>query len=120
MHMNANQQNKDYFDELVESIKNIFPDNAEYETQYRGLQWICKVRWKLNNDHSRPNKLSTELRIIIPSENIDDYKNKSTERKEKSKIKLQQTIKNKYVDFDPEPNLMSEQQPPNEDSVVKL
>jgi hypothetical protein len=96
-------------DKLVEAVKHIFPSNAEFiswcvpsESEY-----VCKVQWKLNNDASRPNKMSKAIQIIIPKEMFEDCLNEDA-LSEKRGVKVQEKFKGfiseKYKVFDPDHN----------------
>ena len=56
-----------------ESIRPIFPTNANIRTNYSVHEnYEIFVDWKLNNDPDRPNKRSTIFQIKIPYEVVED------------------------------------------------
>ena len=61
---------KHWFD----SIKKYFPEDADFFLNPTKDDFCLEVSWKLKNDQNRPNKKSRKLRLIIPEETIDDYR----------------------------------------------
>ena len=105
-------------DELIGSIRGVFPNGAEIETCMDGsrLSFVCTVYWKLGDDISRPNKPSKIILIIISYEAIEDSDYHQHEQAVKDK--LREFIKTKYKDFNPNHNEPRENSPPNEEWIV--
>src|SRR5690606_24396629 len=88
-------------DDLIESVKDIFPADAEYDSRFDGMRggYVSRINWKLNNDETRPNKPARIILIIISEEAVDDsdYWNHRLDVQQK----FYKEIKQRYVSFVP-------------------
>ena len=113
-----NQQLVSIGNELITSVKGIFPQNAEFECHYDStrLAFVCTVYWKLNNDDRRPNKPSRIIVIVVSSESIED----SGYEKRKSIVheRFKTFIQAKYNQFTPNHDEPYGKPPPTEEWLI--
>lgn len=100
--------------ELIDTVRDVFPKEAEIETFMDGsqLSFVCSVYWKLGNDANRPNKPSKIILIIISYETINDVNYK--QRKQEVQNKFKHFIETQYNNFNPDHQSPREKAPPNE------
>jgi hypothetical protein len=85
--------------QLIESIKDIFPKHAKLRCNYDGHRtcYICLIDWKLN----RLNKRSKLIRIVITEEALDDYSDSLPAKQKEAQKFFKKHIESKYKQFDP-------------------
>ena len=110
--------NKDLYKHWLDLLQSLFPSQADFCSLDNLDDFITKVSWKLNNDPERPNKRSKIIKIIIPSEVIDDYENKSTIKKQEDDKKLLQFVEQFLKEFDPDHDTPYEDSTPEVDFVI--
>lgn len=106
-------------DELIASVKELFPKHAEFNSQidHSKHAYICSIYWKLNNDKDRPNKPSRIILVTISREAIEDsdYEN----RKQIIQERFKAVIAAKYKSFNPEHDIPRYQSPPTEEWLIE-
>ena len=110
--------NKDLHKHWFDQIRPLFPDETEFTPFEDFDDFITQASWKLNTDPERPNKRSKKVKIIIPSDVIDDYENKSTAKKQEDDKSLLQHVKQFLKEFDPDHDTPKENPVPEVDFVI--
>lgn len=93
-------------------IRPLFRYDAEFSINALSGDFRVSVSWNLGTDPSRPKKRSKTITILVPREAIDDYQNKSEEKRKRDDVKLRQFIENNLKYLDPHHNHPREQPPP--------
>jgi len=101
---------------LINTVKKIFPQHAEYELGGDSNGFYCLIDWKLHNDKIRPNKRSRIIKIIISTEALDDYNDSSLQLQQSSQTNLYKHINSKYRKFNPDHNVPKGREAPVEES----
>lgn len=91
-------------DELLESIKDMFPPHAEFSSivDHGRYSYLANIHWKLNNDNKRPNKPSRIILIVISGEALEDsdYNNRSNLVQERFKKFICDKVKHHNAEHD--------------------
>ena len=110
--------NKELHKHWLDQISPLFPDDTEFTPFVDLDDFRTNASWRLNTDPERPNKRSKIIKIIIPSEVIDDYENKSTTNKQEDDEKLLQFVETFLKEFDPDHDTLKENPVPEVDFVI--
>lgn len=71
---------------LIDQIKDLFPSDTQYLSEFKEWKFTCIIHWKLNNDKDRPDKLSRSILIRISYEYLSDCNYEKKQRGYQSKI----------------------------------
>jgi len=74
-------------------VSPLFPHNATLTSESTIDDFLVSASWLLNNDPNHPNKRSRTVVIEVPKDTINDYANKSVERKIEDDKKLCKQVK---------------------------
>ena len=99
-------------------IKEYFPIGADLFLNPTKDDFCLDVGWKLKNDQNRPNKKSRKLRLIIPEETIEDYREAADGSKRSYDQKLILFMKKTMNNFEPDHNTPYGQPRPVETVLV--
>ena len=110
--------NKDLHEHWLNQIRPLFPEGTEFTPFVDFEDFTTKASWRLNNDPERPNKRSKIIKIIIPSDVIDDYENKTTAKKQEDDEKLLQYVEQFINELDPNHDTPKENPVPEVDFVI--
>ncbi len=91
-------------DQLLDSIKDMFPLHAEYSSiiDHGRYGYLANIHWKLNNDINRPNKSSRIILIVILGEALEDsdYDHRSNLVQERFKRFISDKLKHHNAEHD--------------------
>lgn len=106
----------DLGNEIFNSIKNIFPEHAEFacKSKFDTKNYAMRIDWELRNNPTHPNKPSKIILIELTTEALKDYQTLSQENKQKAQERLYNIIAKNFKNFTPEHEMSINETPPIE------
>ncbi len=113
--MKVSDGRKDHWERL---LRPVFPAAAQFDVDANSSDFRAEVRWKVETDPERPNKMSKTIFVVVPVEQARDYENKSDKQRESDDRKLREFVVSQLAKHDPDHDKPKDAIPPEVEWVA--